>query len=162
MMLKKRNEDTKTLIDKSTVLLEARAFNESPLNVIKCREIIAKLLFLLHQGTTLNPTEATNLFFSITKLFMSPSVPLRQVIYLAIKELSTVANDVLMATSSLTKDMNGKSDVIYRANAIRALVSITGKFHSFFPNEIHPLSRGLNDSLSRLWSTRSLQSLLQP
>lgn len=46
-------------------------------------------------------------------------------VYLVIKELSTIAEDVIMVTSSLTKDMNAKSDVIYRANAIRALCKIT-------------------------------------
>ena len=46
--------------------------------------------------------------------------------YLVIKELSTVANDVIMATSSLTKDMNDRmaSEIGYRANALRALVKI--------------------------------------
>jgi coatomer protein complex subunit gamma len=46
-------------------------------------------------------------------------------VYLVIKELSGIANDVIMVTSSLTKDMNAKSDVVYRANAIRALCTIT-------------------------------------
>jgi coatomer protein complex subunit gamma len=46
-------------------------------------------------------------------------------VYLVIKELAHIAEDVIMVTSSLTKDMNAKSDVIYRANAIRALCKIT-------------------------------------
>jgi hypothetical protein len=36
-----------------------------------------------------------------------------------------MAQDVMMVTSSLTKDMNAKSDLIYRPNAIRALCKIT-------------------------------------
>lgn len=52
-------------------------------------------------------------------------IPLRQMVYLVIKELANIAEDVIMVTSSLTKDMNAKSDVIYRANAIRALCKIT-------------------------------------
>jgi coatomer protein complex subunit gamma len=36
-----------------------------------------------------------------------------------------MAQDVIMVTSSVTRDMNSKSDVIYRANAIRALCKIT-------------------------------------
>lgn len=48
-------------------------------------------------------------------------------VYLVIKELSLIANDVIMATSSLVKDMNDKvaAEIGYRANAIRALCSIT-------------------------------------
>ena len=45
-------------------------------------------------------------------------------VYLVIKELSTIAEDVIMVTSSLMKDMQPKSEVIYRANAIRALCKI--------------------------------------
>lgn len=45
-------------------------------------------------------------------------------VYLGIKELSSIADDVIIVTSSLTKDMTGKED-LYRAAAIRALCSIT-------------------------------------
>ena len=112
-------------VDKSSVLLEARVFNETPLNTFKCRQIIAKLLLLIYQNVPLTPTEATDVFFNITKLFMSNSIPLRQITCLAIKELAPLANDVIMVTSSLTKDINAKSDIIYRPNAIRALCKIT-------------------------------------
>ncbi|CAG8800775.1 7685_t:CDS:2, partial [Cetraspora pellucida] len=56
---------------------------------------------------------------------LSTMAALRQMVYLVIKELSTIAEDVIMVTSSLMKDMQPKSDVIYRANAIRALCKIT-------------------------------------
>ena len=49
---------------------------------------------------------------------------LRQAVYLAIKELATTAEDVIMVTSSIMKDMQTNSDVIYRPNAIRALCRI--------------------------------------
>ncbi|KAJ3087541.1 Coatomer subunit gamma-2, partial [Quaeritorhiza haematococci] len=112
-------------IDKSVVLQEARAFNETPINPRKCRLILTKILYLLYQSETFATPEATETFFSITKLFQSQDIPLRQMVYLVIKELSSIAEDVIMVTSSLTKDMNAKSDIIYRANAIRALCKIT-------------------------------------
>jgi coatomer protein complex subunit gamma len=59
----------------------------------------------------------------VTKLFQSKDVTLRRLVYLAIKEMSKIADDVIIVTSSLTKDMTGKEDQ-YRASAIRALVSI--------------------------------------
>ena len=49
---------------------------------------------------------------------------LRRMIYLSIKEMSTVANDVIIVTSSLTRDMTGKEDS-HRGPAIRALCKIT-------------------------------------
>lgn len=45
-------------------------------------------------------------------------------VYLAIKELSGTAEDVIMVTSSIMKDMQPNSEVIYRPNAIRALCRI--------------------------------------
>lgn len=60
----------------------------------------------------------------MTKLFQSRDVILRRMVYLGIKELSSIADDVIIVTSSLTKDMTGKED-LYRAAAIRALCSIT-------------------------------------
>ena len=49
---------------------------------------------------------------------------LRQAVYLAIKELAANAEDVIMVTSSVMKDMQPNSEVIYRPNAIRALCRI--------------------------------------
>ena len=69
-------------------------------------------------------TEATETFFAITKLFQSKDPVLRRMVYLGIKSLSTIADDVIIVTSSLTKDMTGKEDA-YRASAIRALCAIT-------------------------------------
>lgn len=76
------------------------------------------------QGEQLGSTEATEVFFAMTKLFQSRDVVLRRMVYLGIKELSSLAEDVIIVTSSLTKDMTGQED-LYRAAAIRALCSIT-------------------------------------
>ncbi|XP_001358267.3 coatomer subunit gamma [Drosophila pseudoobscura] len=111
-------------LEKTSVLQETRTFNETPVNARKCIHILTKILYLINQGETLVPREATDCFFAMTKLFQSKDVVLRRMVYLGIKELSSVAEDVIIVTSSLTKDMTGKED-LYRAAAIRALCSIT-------------------------------------
>ncbi|KAG1675192.1 Coatomer subunit gamma-2 [Nymphon striatum] len=111
-------------LDKTSVLQEARTFNETPVNARKCCHILTKILYLLNQGEYLGTTEATEAFFAMTKLFQSKDVVLRRLVYLGIKDLSNVAQDVIIVTSSLTKDMTGKEDM-YRAAAIRALCKIT-------------------------------------
>jgi len=45
-------------------------------------------------------------------------------VYLVIKEMANIAEDVIIVTSSLTKDMTGKEDQ-FRGPAIRALCKIT-------------------------------------
>ncbi|CAH8459360.1 unnamed protein product [Schistosoma rodhaini] len=60
----------------------------------------------------------------MTKLFQSNDQNLRRMLYLVIKELSTVADDVIIVTSSLTKDMTGP-EIAFRGPAIRALCTIT-------------------------------------
>jgi len=79
---------------------------------------------MINQGVPLGQTEATETFFAMTKLFQSKDMSLRRIMYLAIKEMSTVANDVIIVTSSLTRDMTGKED-LHRGPAIRALCKIT-------------------------------------
>ncbi|XP_076277917.1 coat protein (coatomer) gamma isoform X1 [Lasioglossum baleicum] len=111
-------------LEKTTVLQEARTFNNTPVNPIKCAHILTKILYLLNQGEQLGTLEATEAFFAMTKLFQSKDVVLRRLVYLGIKELSSLAEDVIIVTSSLTKDMTGKED-LYRAAAIRALCTIT-------------------------------------
>ncbi|EYC22058.1 hypothetical protein Y032_0018g3689 [Ancylostoma ceylanicum] len=111
-------------LDKTSVLQEARAFNETPINARKCSIILTKLLYIIQQGENISRTEATEVFFAVTKLWQSKDANLRRLVYLAVKELSGLADDVIIVTSSLTKDMTGREDV-YRAAAIRALCRIT-------------------------------------
>ncbi|XP_067684314.1 coatomer subunit gamma-2-like [Haliotis asinina] len=111
-------------LEKSTVLQEARMFNETPINPRKCGHILTKLLYLINQGESVGSKEATEAFFAMTKLFQSRDTTLRRLVYLGIKEMSQIAQDVIIVTSSLMKDMTGKEDQ-FRGPAIRALCSIT-------------------------------------
>ncbi|XP_060100449.1 coatomer subunit gamma-2 [Heteronotia binoei] len=76
------------------------------------------------QGEHFGTTEATEAFFAMTRLFQSNDQTLRRMCYLTIKEMANISEDVIIVTSSLTKDMTGKEDV-YRGPAIRALCRIT-------------------------------------
>lgn len=110
--------------DKTSVLQEARVFNETPVNVKRSTHVLTKILYLLNQGETLATKEATDAFFAMTKLFQSNDLVLRRLVYLGIKELCNIAEDTIIVTSSLTKDMTGREDQ-YRAPSIRALCRIT-------------------------------------
>ncbi|KAI0348112.1 coatomer subunit gamma [Trametopsis cervina] len=110
--------------NKTTIIQEARVFNDSPISPRKCRALLTRIVYLLYAGETFSTQEATTLFFGTTKLFQHKDSALRQMVYLAIKELATTAEDVIMVTSSIMKDMQPNSEVIYRPNAIRALCRI--------------------------------------
>ncbi|EFP77690.2 uncharacterized protein PGTG_03646 [Puccinia graminis f. sp. tritici CRL 75-36-700-3] len=123
----KKDEETGVahfMQDKTTVIQEARVFNESPISPRKCRILLTKIIYLLYVGETFGPQEATTLFFGVTKLFQHKDSALRQMVYLVIKELSDLAQDVIMVTSSIMKDMQPNLEVIYRPNAIRALCRV--------------------------------------
>jgi coatomer protein complex subunit gamma len=122
----KKHEDVGGVaqIDKTTVFQDARAFNQSPISPRKCRVILTKLALLLFTGESWGRQEATTLFFGISKLFQNKDASLRQMVYLVIKELAGSADDVIMVTSSIMKDVSVGSDVVYRANAIRALCRV--------------------------------------
>ena len=79
---------------------------------------------LLFTGEKFPTTEATTLFFGISKLFQNRDPSLRQMMYLILKELAHTAEDVIMSTSIIMKDGTSGSENIYRANAIRALCRI--------------------------------------
>ena len=68
--------------------------------------------------------EASEVFFSVTKLFQNKDANLRRMVYLVIKDVCPSADEVIIITSSLMKDMNSSTD-LYRSNAIRVLCSIT-------------------------------------
>jgi len=115
-------------LEKAAVLQEARCFHdptavrESPR---KCCTVIAQLLHLTNTGQYMNSAEATEVFFGVTKLFMSDDASLRRMVYLFIKDVAETCNpdDVIIVTSSLTKDMTCDVD-LYRANALRVLARI--------------------------------------
>jgi coatomer protein complex subunit gamma len=78
----------------------------------------------LFTGERFPTNEATKLFFDISKLFQNKDPSLRQMVYLIIKELAHTAEDVIMSTSIIMKDMTVGSEVVYKANSIRALCRI--------------------------------------
>ncbi|ORX53206.1 Coatomer, gamma subunit [Hesseltinella vesiculosa] len=146
MSYNKRDEDAGEIglfyhLDKTTVLQEARLFNNSPINARKCRILLTKIIYLLYLGEPFASKEATDLFFNVIKLFQSKDTSLRQMMYLVIKELSGIAEDVIMVTQSLIKDIQSKQETIYRANAIRALCLITD------PSMIQGIERILKASI---------------
>ncbi|KAF7293494.1 Coatomer subunit gamma [Mycena indigotica] len=110
--------------NKTTIIQAARVFNESPISPRKCRALLTHIVCLLYAGENFNTQEATTLFFGATKLLQHKDAALRQAVYLAIKELATTAESVIMLTSSIQKDIQPNAEVIYRPSAIRALCDI--------------------------------------
>lgn len=107
--------------DKMTVYQEClQACNATPIMAKKCRKLLSRLLRLFYSGETFPTVENTNLFFSISKLFHNDDPSLRQIAYLAIKELCAVSNDILMITASIMKDIQS-GDPVYKPDAIRTL-----------------------------------------
>ncbi|AEO65043.1 uncharacterized protein THITE_2111582 [Thermothielavioides terrestris NRRL 8126] len=123
----KKDEDADSglvKIDRTQVFQEARLFNSSPIQPRRCRVLLTKIALLLYTGEKFPTTEATTLFFGISKLFQNKDVGLRQMVHLVIKELASSAEDIIMVTSTIMKDTGGSTDSIYRPNAIRALCRI--------------------------------------
>ncbi|KAL8913553.1 MAG: hypothetical protein Q9171_001636 [Xanthocarpia ochracea] len=123
----KKDEDSDqsvVKIDRTSVFQEARLFNSSPISPKQCRILLTKIALLLFTGERFPTNEATSLFFGISKLFQNKDASLRQMVYLIIKQLANTAEDVIMVTSSIMKDTSVGSDVLYKANAIRALCRI--------------------------------------
>lgn len=102
----------------------ARVFNSSPISPRICRTLLTKIAVLIFTGEQFPTNEATTLFFGISKLFQNKDPSLRQMVYLILKDLAKTAEDTIMSTSIIMKDTAVGSDVLYRANAIRALCRI--------------------------------------
>ena len=70
-------------------------------------------------------TEGTEVFFGVTKLFMSDDASLRRMVYLFIKDVAETCehDDIIIVIQCLTKDMNSDAD-LYRGNALRVLARI--------------------------------------
>ncbi|GFF49622.1 probable coatomer subunit gamma [Aspergillus udagawae] len=123
----KKDEDADQVmikLDRTSVFQDARLFNSSPISPRRCRTLLTKIAVLMFTGEQFPTNEATTLFFGISKLFQNKDPSLRQMVYLILKELANTAEDVIMSTSIIMKDTAVGSDILYRANAIRALCRI--------------------------------------
>jgi len=60
--------------NKTTIIQEARVFNDSPISPRKCRALLTRIVYLLYVGETFGAQEATTLFFGTTKLFQHKDV----------------------------------------------------------------------------------------
>jgi len=116
-------------IDKTQVLQEAKqCFMATSVKTKKLVDVLTKCIFILLQGERLTNTEATDLFFHITRLFQYKDKDniLRRLTYIGIKALSQQAENVYVVTSSLTTDVNSsRDDAAVRASALRALCQIS-------------------------------------
>jgi coatomer subunit gamma len=118
-------------VQKAAVLLKARDFHNDKLvreDPESCLTTIVQILCLLNSAEPndhLNAFEATEIFFGITKLFVSQSATLRRMVYVILKEIYSLCDpaDVIIVTSCLTKDMTSSNDV-HKSNALRVLVRI--------------------------------------
>ena len=63
--------------NKTTVIQEARVFNDTPVSPRKCRALLTRIVYLLYIGETFGTQEATTLFFGTTKLFQNKDVRIR-------------------------------------------------------------------------------------
>jgi len=116
-------------VNKTLTVQAARDFHDSVIvkeNPKKILQTITKILCLqTNCSENLSHVEATEIFFGVTKLFVSKDSALRRMVYVILKELYILCDpsDVIIVTSCLTKDMTSDVD-IYRANALRVLVRI--------------------------------------
>jgi len=115
-------------LEKAAVLQEARVFHDPTVvreNPRKCCTVIAQLLHLQNTGQYMTSTEGTEVFFGVTKLFMSDDASLRRMVYLFIKDVAETCehDDIIIVIQCLTKDMNSDAD-LYRGNALRVLARI--------------------------------------
>ncbi|KAF5841268.1 hypothetical protein DUNSADRAFT_13722 [Dunaliella salina] len=151
-------------IDKGAVLQEARCFNDPQIDARKCQQVITKLLYLLGQGESFTKKEASEVFFSVTKLFQSKDTNLRRMVYLCIKDICPSADEVIIVTSSLMKDMNSKTD-LYRSNSVRVLCKIIDsqllmQFHAVAL--LHALRASDRLAISKLVTTLTKANVKSP
>lgn len=109
--------------DKASVLQQSRCFSDTPIDFLKCLNLLTRMLYLIQQGEKFTPQELTKLFFDVTKLFQATNSRLRRMVYLIIKELEPSESEVFICMSCLIKDMNSKNDC-FRANSLRVLSRI--------------------------------------
>lgn len=152
----RRDQNPYINAEKSSVLQSARDFHDSNIVREKPDEVVTTITQLLylqnsnrkrnlnlntysnkhHSNTTagsisnydsrLTEIEATDVFFGVTKLFVSTNHRLlRRMVYVILKDLISLCqpSDIIIITSCLTKDMTC-NDYIYRSNALRVLARI--------------------------------------
>lgn len=111
--------------DKMTVFQKCvSSFNQPGVAADRARVLLTDLVRLFYLGETFNEADATQLFFTITRLFQKDSAGLKQMVYLAIKELAPLTDNVIMGTSVLMRDVQTAANALCKAPALRALCAI--------------------------------------
>ena len=90
---------------------------------------------------TIGTLEATECFFAITKLFQSQDPVLRRMVYLGIKCLAPMSEDVIIVTSSLTKGSSKSS--LHFPNSGRDFPNLRREIKAVdpcFPNRIRRIT----------------------
>lgn len=114
------------VLDKMTVFQKCvSSFNQPGIASDRARVLLTDLVHLFYRGETFGEADATQLFFTITRLFQKESAGLKQMVYLAIKELAPLTDNVIMGTSVLMRDVQtSRQSALCKAPALRALCAI--------------------------------------
>lgn len=107
---------SKIELQQNIILLNKKDTKES-----KKEEILKKIMFFFNSGQTLNTKEATDVFFGIVKELQTKDTKRLKIIILLIKELADMAENVMMANSSLVHIIDSFPDTFRKADAIRTL-----------------------------------------
>jgi hypothetical protein len=92
--------------NKTTIIQEARVFNESPISPRKCRALLTRIVYLLYVGETFGTQEATNLFFGTTKLFQHKDVRSSSDIGTVREMLTTIVSRALCVKQYISLSRN--------------------------------------------------------
>ncbi|ELP85171.1 coatomer subunit gamma-1, putative [Entamoeba invadens IP1] len=106
--------------DKGVLFQQRSVCAEPKINLVECRLFLTKLIAVLNRGDTFTQEESTELFFATTKLFFSPNVPLRQLLFTTLRCIIPYACDVFVVMNSLGKDATSVYD-FQRSSALRTL-----------------------------------------
>jgi coatomer protein complex subunit gamma len=81
-------KDEYSKLDQSALVQNSKMFNEKTIDLLKARDILNKVIFMLNQNKTFEEKEKSTLFFNVTKLFMSQNPQyqtIRRLMYILIK-----------------------------------------------------------------------------
>ncbi|BFU18936.1 Coatomer gamma subunit, putative [Entamoeba histolytica] len=107
-------------IEKVLLFQQRECCSATHINVPKCKKFLTRIVAAMNKGDIFNDEESTEIFFALTKLFMSKDLTMRRLLYVVLNDMIPLTSNSFIIVNSVSKDLSDKIDS-FRCSSLRCL-----------------------------------------
>ncbi|KAL7719181.1 Coatomer subunit gamma [Entamoeba marina] len=107
-------------IEKVILFQQRECCSKTHIKVPVCKKFLTRIVAAMNKGDCFNEDESVEIFFALTKLFMSKDLTMRRLLYVVLNDMIPYTNSSFIIVNSVSKDLSDKI-ASFRCSSLRCL-----------------------------------------